>query len=200
MNCALILSFCWPKNLKIIWKFSLSQYRCHKTPIDVENCVKSALNSNHIKQNFTVITNWGGGDYQLRSVLAAKQIWVAVITIWGTLDSLPPCTASRAWYLCEGGMTILIRGFESNSFSRRYTNLVEFVVFALVNLRCFLTLYSCSTLSCTLSKTEVSIFFSSILPVLKLSQDLTICRALSSVCAFSRSSWSIRILPLKVPY
>ena len=47
------------KNLKIIWKFSLSQYRCHKTPIDVENCVKSALNSNHRKQNFTVITNWG---------------------------------------------------------------------------------------------------------------------------------------------
>ena len=80
------------KNLKIIWKFSLSQYRCHITPIDVENCVKSALNSNHIKQNFMVITIWGGGDYQLRSALAAKQIWVAVITIWGTLDSLPPST------------------------------------------------------------------------------------------------------------
>ena len=80
------------KNLKIIWKFSLSQYRCHITPIDVENCVKSALNSNHIKQNFTVITIWGGGDYQLRSALAAKQIWVAVITIWGTLDSLPLST------------------------------------------------------------------------------------------------------------
>ena len=45
-------------NLKIIWRFRLSQYRCHKTPIDVENCVKSALNSNHRKQNFTVITNW----------------------------------------------------------------------------------------------------------------------------------------------
>ena len=58
-------------NLKIIWKFSLSQYRCHKTLIDVENCVKSALNSNHRKQNFMVITNWGGGDYQLRSALAA---------------------------------------------------------------------------------------------------------------------------------
>ena len=68
-------------NLKIIWKFSLSQYRCHKTPIDVENCVRSALNSNQRKQNFTVI---------LRIALAAKQIWVAVITIWGTLDSLPP--------------------------------------------------------------------------------------------------------------
>ena len=76
-------------NLKIIWKFSLSQYRYHKTPIDVENCVKSALNSNHRNQNFTVITNWGGGDYQFRSALAEKQIWVAVITIWGTLDSLP---------------------------------------------------------------------------------------------------------------
>ena len=104
-------------NLKIIWKFSLSQYRCHKTAKDVENCVKSALNSNHRKQNFTVITNWGARlpqnrfgwrwllfeelwtpslasesqlyDYQLRSALAAKQIWVAVITIWGTLDSLP---------------------------------------------------------------------------------------------------------------
>ena len=82
-------------NLKIIWKFSLSQYRCHKTLIDVENCVKSALNSNHIKLNFTVITNWGGGDYQLRSMLASKQIWVAVITIWGTLDSLPRLTWER---------------------------------------------------------------------------------------------------------
>ena len=80
-------------NLKIIWRLSLSQYRCHKTPIDVENCVKSALNSNHRKQNFTVSTNWGGGDYQLRSALAAKQIWVAVITISGTLDSLPPRTS-----------------------------------------------------------------------------------------------------------
>ena len=39
-----------------------------------------------------MITIWGGGDYQLRSALAAKQIWVAVITIWGTLDSLPPQT------------------------------------------------------------------------------------------------------------
>ena len=45
-------------NQKISWKFSLSQYRFHKTPINVENCVKSALNSNHRKQNFTVITNW----------------------------------------------------------------------------------------------------------------------------------------------
>ena len=87
-------------NLKIIWKFSLSLYRCHKTPIDVENCVKSALNSNHRKQHFTVITNWGGGDYQLRSALAAKQIWVAVITIWGTLDSLPHRTQSREFLFC----------------------------------------------------------------------------------------------------
>ena len=82
-------------NLKIIWKFSLNQYRCHKTPIDVENCVKSALNSNHRKQNFTVITNWGVGDYQLRSALATKQIWVVVITIWGTLDSLPQ--SAKGW-------------------------------------------------------------------------------------------------------
>jgi len=43
-------------NLKIIWKFSLSQYS-QKTPIDVENCVKSALISNLRKQNFMVITN-----------------------------------------------------------------------------------------------------------------------------------------------
>jgi len=42
--------------------------------------VKSALNSNLRKQNFTMITNSGGGDYQLRSALAAKHIWVAVIT------------------------------------------------------------------------------------------------------------------------
>ena len=35
---------------------------------------------------------WGGGDYQLRSALAAKQISMAVITIWGTLDSLPRTT------------------------------------------------------------------------------------------------------------
>ena len=79
-------------NRKIIWKFSLSQFRCHKTPIDIENCVKSALNSNHRKQNLTVFTNWGGGDYELRSALAAKQIWVAVITVRGTLDSLPRST------------------------------------------------------------------------------------------------------------
>ena len=39
-----------------------------------------------------MITIWGGGDYQLRSALAAKQIWVAVITIWGALDSLPRLT------------------------------------------------------------------------------------------------------------
>ena len=37
-------------------------------------------------------------------------------------------------------MTILIRGFESNSFSRRYSNLVEFVVFVSVSLSCFLRL------------------------------------------------------------
>ena len=69
-------------------------------PYNPDRCrkfFKSAFNSNHIKQNFTVITIWGGGDYQLRSALAAKQIWVAVITIWGTLDSLPPST-KQPWY------------------------------------------------------------------------------------------------------
>ena len=44
---------------------------------------------------FGLITIWGGGDYQLRSGLAAKQIWVAVITILGTLDSLPHLTWER---------------------------------------------------------------------------------------------------------
>jgi len=44
---------------------------------------------------FGLITIWGGGDYQLRSALAAKQIWVAVITIWGTLDSLPHTTRCK---------------------------------------------------------------------------------------------------------
>ena len=97
LNCALILSFCWPNKSENNFKFSLSQYRCHKTPIDVKNCVKSALNSNHRKQNFSVITNWGGGDNQLRSVLAAKQIWVAVISIWGTLDSLPRGSFCTMW-------------------------------------------------------------------------------------------------------
>ena len=55
-----------------------------------------------------------------------------------TPQFLRTCSASRAWYLCEGGMTILIRGFESNSFSMRYTNLVEFVVLASVSLSFFL--------------------------------------------------------------
>ena len=36
-----------------------------------------------------MITNWGGGDYQLRSAQAAKHIWVAVITRWGILVSPP---------------------------------------------------------------------------------------------------------------
>ena len=44
---------------------------------------------------FGLITIGGGGDYQLRRALAAKQIWVAVITIWGTLDSLPRLTWQR---------------------------------------------------------------------------------------------------------
>ena len=46
-------------NLKTIWKFSLSQYRCHKTPIDVENCVKSCIKLESQKTKFY-------GDYQLR--------------------------------------------------------------------------------------------------------------------------------------
>ena len=71
-------------NLKIIWKFSLSQYRCHETPINVVNCVKSA---NHRKQNFTVIT------------------------IWGTLDSLP----------CGGGECRL--QIVLNEFNHRHPNL-----------------------------------------------------------------------------
>ena len=44
-------------NLKTYLKFSLSQYKCHEIQIDAENCVKSALNSNLRKQDFTVITN-----------------------------------------------------------------------------------------------------------------------------------------------
>ena len=93
MNCALILSFCWPKNLKIIWKFSLSQYRCHKTRIDVENCVKSALNSNHVKQNFTVIT------------------------IWGTLDSLPPLTCTTYIWPMIVKMSSDLMGAQCASYS-----------------------------------------------------------------------------------
>jgi len=50
-------------NLKKIWKFSLSQYRCHKTPIDVENCVKSQITENKILRWLLIevveITNWG---------------------------------------------------------------------------------------------------------------------------------------------
>ena len=83
-----------------------SQNRCHETPIDIKNCVKTALISNLRKQFFTMITNWGGGDYQLRSALAAKHIWVAVINRWGT-SGLPPslCNvhALKVWYytICE---------------------------------------------------------------------------------------------------
>jgi len=86
-------------NLKIIWKLSLSQYRCHKTPIDVEIYVKSTSNSNLRKQKFTVISNWGGGDYQLRSILSAKHIWVVVITCWGTLNSPHRLTFVLVWLL-----------------------------------------------------------------------------------------------------
>jgi len=76
-------------NMKRYLKFSLSQYKCHEIQIDAENCVKSALNSNLRKQDFTVITNWGARDYQLRSAHAAKHVWVAVITKWGLLHSPP---------------------------------------------------------------------------------------------------------------
>ena len=38
---------------------------------------------------FFLITNWDGGDYNLRSTHAAKHIWVVVIRNWGGLPSLP---------------------------------------------------------------------------------------------------------------
>ena len=38
---------------------------------------------------FCLITNWGGGDYQLRSAHAAKHVWVAVIKKWWLLHSPP---------------------------------------------------------------------------------------------------------------
>ena len=41
-----------------------------------------------------MITNWGGGHYQLRCAHAAKHVLVAVITNWGLLHSPPP-TALR---------------------------------------------------------------------------------------------------------
>ena len=101
MNCALILSFCYQTNLKIIWKFSLSQYRCHKTPKDVENCVKSTLNSNHKKNK--ILRSWrlpieeracrktdlGGGDYYLRnSGMALPRL------TWGPLKLRQQCLLS----------------------------------------------------------------------------------------------------------
>ena len=56
----------------------------------------------------------------MRSALAAKQIWVAVITIWGTLDSLPRQgskhiykeVVSRGvfWNLSREGVTFFSRG------------------------------------------------------------------------------------------
>ena len=36
---------------------------------------------------FFLITNWGGGDYQLRSAHTAKHVRVAVITNWGLLHT-----------------------------------------------------------------------------------------------------------------
>ena len=39
-----ISNFVDQSNLKTNSKFSLSQYTCHETPADVENCVKNVLN------------------------------------------------------------------------------------------------------------------------------------------------------------
>ena len=75
---------------------AISQYRCHKTPIDVENCVKSALNSNHRKQILRWLlieeracrkTDLGGGDYYLRnSGLPPSPDWTppvfSIISKW----------------------------------------------------------------------------------------------------------------------
>ena len=44
----------------------------------------------------------------MRSMLAAKQIWVVVITIWGTLDSLPRCPNIRIFHIYAGMQQILL--------------------------------------------------------------------------------------------
>ena len=44
----------------------------------------------------------------MRSALAAKQIWVAVITIWGTLDSLPRCPNIKIFHIYAGMQQILL--------------------------------------------------------------------------------------------
>ena len=54
----------------------------------LSNCITS--NKHTIKSlRFFLITNWDGGDYNLRSTHAAKHIWVVVIRNWGGLPSLP---------------------------------------------------------------------------------------------------------------
>ena len=44
----------------------------------------------------------------MRSMLAAKQIWVVVITIWGTLDSLPRCPNIKIFHIYAGMQQILL--------------------------------------------------------------------------------------------
>ena len=60
-------------NLKTNRKFSLSQYRCHETLIDVENRVKKGIKLKSQKTKFY-------GDYQFRSAHAAKHVCLAVFT------------------------------------------------------------------------------------------------------------------------
>ena len=95
--------------------------------------------------------------------------------------------ARMVWYLWDGGMTTLIFGFVSNSSSNKYMNLVVDVVLLSVNLSCFLTLYNCSTSSCTLSNYVVSILLLFILPVVWLNHVLTMLSSKLTCWAFSRS-------------
>ena len=62
-------------NLKTNRKFSLSlsHYRCHETPINVENRVKKGIKLKSQKTKFY-------GDYQFRSAHAAKHVCLAVFT------------------------------------------------------------------------------------------------------------------------
>ena len=72
----MFISFCRPNKSENKLKIQFQSYKCHETPIDVENCVKNAVTENLRKLNFMKDDE----DYQLRSALAAKHIWVAVIT------------------------------------------------------------------------------------------------------------------------
>ena len=60
-------------NLKTNRNFSLSHYRCHETPIDVENRVKKCIKLKSQKTKFY-------GDYRFRSAHAAKHVCLAVFT------------------------------------------------------------------------------------------------------------------------